>query len=180
MLHASAFIATSLDGYISRADNSIDWLEDASSDATEDYGYEAFVSSVTCVVMGRKTFQRILTFPEWPYQTQRAIVMSSTLKTIPESLGDNVQLFNGSAQDVVQLLEAEGDSHLYVDGSRVIQDFIAAGLLTDITITTVPILLGEGVSLFGGPLPKDVKLRHVATRAYQNGFVQSQYGFLKA
>ena len=105
------------------------------------------------------------------------IGMSSSLKSVPESIEDSVQLFNGSVQDVVQLLEAEGDTHLYVDGSRVIQDFIAAGLLTNITITTVPILLGEGIPLFGGPLRKDIKLTHVATKAYQNGFVQSQYIF---
>ncbi len=176
-MQATAFIAASLDGYIARPDNSIDWLENASSDATEDFGYEAFISTVSCVVMGRKTFERILTFPEWPYRHHRAIIMSSSLKTIPKSLGDNVQLFNGTVQEVVQLLEAEGDSHLYVDGSRVIQDFISAGLLTDLTLTTVPILLGAGIPLFGGPLKKDINVIHLATKAYHNGFVQTQYGF---
>ena len=176
-MQASAFIATSLDGFIARPDNSIDWLEDASSDATEDYGYEAFVHSVGCVVMGRKTFERILTFPEWPYQHQRAIVMSSTLESLPKSLGEQVQLYNGNVTDLMQLLDAEGETHLYIDGSRVIQAFIAARLLTDLTITTIPLLIGEGISLFGGPLPKDTRLTHIATKAYQNGFVQSQYIF---
>lgn len=176
-MQASAFIATSLDGFIARPDHSIDWLEDTSSDATEDYGYEDFVKTVSSVVMGRKTFQKIMTFPEWPFQSQRVIVLSSTMQSIPDSLADQVQLFNGSAEELTTLLEAEGDSHIYVDGSRAIQSFIAAGLLTDITVTTVPLLIGEGISLFGGPLPKDVKLTHVATRAFQNGFVQTHYLF---
>jgi dihydrofolate reductase len=177
IMQATAFIATTLDGYIARPDHSIDWLEDANSDATEDYGYEAFVKSVSCVVMGRKTFQKIMTFPEWPYQHHRVIVLSSTLDSIPEPLADQVQLYNGSVSDLVTLLEAEGDSHIYVDGSRVVQSFIKAGLLTDITLTQLPLLIGEGIPLFGGPLPKDIKLTHLATRAYQNGFVQTQYIF---
>ena len=176
-MQASAFIATSLDGFIARPNNAIDWLEDASSDATEDYGYEQFIASVGCVVMGRKTFERILTFPEWPYQHQRAIVMSSSLKSLPTSLGEQVQLFNGDVTELIQLLDAEGETHLYVDGSRVIQAFIAAKLLTDLTITTIPLLIGEGIHLFGGPLAKDVRLTHIGTKAYQNGFVQSQYIF---
>jgi dihydrofolate reductase len=176
-MQASAFIATSLDGYIARPDHRIDWLEDTSSDATEDYGYENFVKTVSTVVMGRKTFQKIMTFPEWPFQSQRVIVLSSTMKSVPDSMADQIQLYDGTSEELVNLLDAEGDSHIYVDGSRAIQSFIAAGLLTDITLTTVPLLIGEGIPLFGGPLPKDVRLTHVATRAYQNGFVQTHYLF---
>lgn len=175
-MRASAFIATSLDGYIARPDQSIDWLENATSDATEDYGYEDFISSVSSVVMGRKTFQRILTFPEWPYRHQRVIVMSKTMKAVPPSLRDSVQLFDGSAAQLVEILEAEGDTHIFVDGSRVIQMFINEALLSDIVVTTLPILIGEGISLFG-PLEHDVRLDHMSTRAYQNGFVQSYYLF---
>jgi len=176
-MQASAFIAASLDGFIARPDHTLDWLEDANADATEDYGYEQFVRSVSTVVMGRKTFQKIMSFPEWPYQHHRVIVLSSTMKEIPQPLDDQVQLFNGSVEEMSELLEAEGDKHIYVDGSRAIQSFIAAGLLTDITITTIPILIGEGISLFGGPLPRDIHATHVNTRAYQNGFVQTNYLF---
>lgn len=176
-MQVSAFIAASLDGYISRLDNSIDWLENASSDATEDYGYEEFVKTVSSVVMGRKTFQKILTFPEWPFQHQRVIVLSSTMKSVPDSVSDSVQLFNGDVTELAALLDSQGDTHVYVDGSRAIQSFIAAGLLTDLTITTVPILIGEGISLFGGPLRKDITVNHVNTKAFHNGFVQNHYQF---
>ena len=170
----SAFIATSLDGFIARKDQSIDWLENASSDATEDYGYESFIQSVSAVVMGRNTFQKILSFPEWPFPSQRVIILSNSLTSVPDELGENVQLYNGEITELVGLLDAEGEQHIYVDGSRTIQSFISANLLTDITITTLPILIGEGISLFG-PLEKDVKLTHVTTQAFQNGFVQSKY-----
>ncbi|TCS41613.1 dihydrofolate reductase family protein [Reinekea marinisedimentorum] len=176
-MRTSAFIATSLDGFIARADNSIDWLENADSDATEDYGYEAFIQSVTTVVMGRKTFARILQFPEWPFPDQRVVVLSTTLKSVPEGLKDMVQLFGGKVSELMILLESDRETHVYVDGSRAIQTFIKAGLLDDITITTIPILIGEGISLFGGPLAKDVRLDHISTRAYNNGFVQSTYQF---
>lgn len=175
-MQVTAFIATSLDGYIARPDQSIDWLENATSDATEDYGYEDFMSNITSVVMGRKTFQRILTFPEWPFQHQRVIVLSKTMKEVPPSLRDSVQLFDGTSTQLVEILEAEGDTHIYVDGSRAIQSFISEGFLTDIILTTLPILIGDGISLFGD-LPRDVHLDHVSTRAYQNGFVQSHYMF---
>lgn len=175
-MQISAFIATSLDGFIARPDQSIDWLENATSDATEDYGYEAFVSTVSSVVMGRKTFQRIQTFPQWPFQHQRVIVLSQTMKEVPASLKDSVQLFNGTPGQLVEILDAEGDTHVYVDGSRAIQSFIDENLLSDITLTTLPILIGEGVSLFG-KLARDVHLTHVNTKAFQNGFVQSFYLF---
>jgi dihydrofolate reductase len=173
----SAFIATSLDGFIARADNSIDWLENATSDATEDYGYEEFVKVISTVVMGRKTFQKIQSFPEWPFQHQRVIVLSSTMKSAPAELADQVQLFNGDVTELSELLDSQGDTHVYVDGSRAIQSFIKAGLLTDLIITTVPVLIGDGISLFGGPLPKDIRVNHVSTKAYQNGFVQTHYQF---
>lgn len=175
-MQISAFIATSLDGFIARPDHSIDWLDNATSDATEDYGYEAFISTISSVVMGRKTFQRILTFPQWPFQHQRVIVLSQTMKEVPPSLKDSVQLFDGTPGQLVDILDAEGDSHVFVDGSRAIQSFIAENLLSDITITTLPILIGDGVPLFGS-LDRDVQLNHISTKAYQNGFVQSHYLF---
>lgn len=175
-MQASAFIATSLDGFIARPDQSIDWLEDADSDATEDYGYEKFVRTVSSVVMGRKTFAKIMNFPEWPFPSQRVIVLSTTMKEVPPSVADQVQLFGGSVEDLAFLLESDRETHIYVDGSRAIQSFIQAGILSDITITTIPILIGEGVPLFGA-IPKDVKLEHVTTKAFRNGFVQSIYEF---
>lgn len=174
-MRISAFIATSLDGFIARSDDRIDWLENATSDATEDYGYEQFIKSVSVVVMGRKTFQKILSFPEWPFHNQSVIVLSTTLKEVPDSLGDQVQLFNGPVTELATLLAAEGEQHVYVDGSHAIKAFIKKDLLTDLTLTTIPILIGEGISLFAQPLEKDRKLTHVATRAFQNGFVQTEY-----
>lgn len=175
-MRASAFIATSIDGYIARSNYSIDWLEEASAGETQDFGYENFIRSVSVIVMGRKTFQKVLTFPEWPYYSMRVIVMSSTFKEVPEALENTVQLFGGTVEELHYLLESEGEQHVYIDGSRVIQSYIKAGLLTDITLTTIPILIGDGIRLFG-PIDQDIKMAHHETRAFQNGFVQTSYLF---
>ncbi len=174
-MQASAFIAVSLDGYIARLDHAIDWLESSDSDPNEDYGYGNFIKSVTSVVMGRKTFETISSFPEWPYHHQRSIVLTTTLEKVPESISDEIQLFNGNVEDLTELLETESEKRLYIDGSQAIQAFIKAGLLSDITITTLPILIGKGIPLFNSPLDHDVHLTHLETRAFQNGFVQTTY-----
>ncbi|MEJ2046088.1 MAG: dihydrofolate reductase family protein [Reinekea sp.] len=176
-MKASAFVTTTLDGYLARPDHRLDWLEEANSDSKEDYGYDAFINQITTVVMGRKTFEKIMTLPEWPYKNQRLILLSSIIKQVPDELEDQIQLFNGDVVELTNLLDAEGEEHLYVDGSQAIQAFINAGLMTDLTITTLPILIGEGVPLFGGPLNKDIRLKHQFTKAYKNGFVQTSYRF---
>lgn len=173
----SAFIATSVDGYIARLNHDIDWLHSSESVENEDYGYDAFMSSVTVVVMGRKTFQKILTFDQWPYTKQRIIVLSNTLKENISHITEEVEFFDGSVNDLIDLLALEGEHHVYVDGSIAIQSFIAENLLNEITITTIPILLGEGIPLFGGGFFEDVKLDHIETKAFANGFVQTNYRF---
>ncbi len=177
-MKASAFIATSLDGFIARSDHRLDWLEEADSDATQDYGYEAFIAQVSTVVMGRKTYEKILTFPEWPFPHKRFILLSNSIKTVPDELADQIQIYKGDVKELVDILDAEGDIHLYVDGSQVIHSFLMNKLLTDITITTLPVLIGEGIPLFKMPLIKDLRLKHETTQVYNNGFIQTHYTFL--
>lgn len=177
-MKASVFVATSLDGFVARTDHQLDWLEQADSDATTDFGYERFIRQVTTIVMGRKTFEKVLSFPEWPYSNQRLIVLSSTLTEVPAELADSVQLFNGDVRELATLLDSEGEQHLYVDGTHAIRDFISAGLMTDLIITTIPILIGDGIALFHHSLTKDKPLKHISTDVFSNGFVQTHYSFL--
>lgn len=171
----SAFIATSLDGYIARRDGSLDWLPSASDEAlAEDYGYGAFCRSVDCVVMGRRSMEAVLGFSPWPYAGQRVVVLSTTLIELPESLHDHAERHGGPLVALVDRLADDGCRHLYVDGGKTIRSFLDAGLLTDITITTVPTLLGDGIPLFGTS-DYEQAFRHVATRSYANGLVQSHY-----
>lgn len=174
-LKCSVFIATSLDGFIARTDGALDWLpQDGAADDGEDYGYNAFIASVDTLVIGRKTYELVLTFGEWPYPGKRVVVLSSHYPVTSQPLADGVEGTSCPPRELVQRLAAEGARHAYVDGGKTIQSFLNAGLIHEITITRVPVLLGAGIPLFG-PLERDIALRHLATRSYANGLVQSRY-----
>lgn len=175
-MKASVYIATSLDGFIARPNGAIDWLPAGEDEASgEDYGYREFIDSVDYLVMGRGTFEVVLSFGgEWPYGEKRLVVLSSRPIEIPDRLAGTVEWLSGSPQAVVDRLAERGAQHLYVDGGKTIQGFLAAGLIQHLTITRIPILIGEGLPLFG-PVPHDIKLNHIETRSFANGLVQSRY-----
>jgi dihydrofolate reductase len=174
-IKASVFIATSLDGFIARANGDLDWLTGAESGATEqDYGYQEFINTVDTIVLGRNTFELVLTFDTWPYSGKKVVVLSSKPNAIPPHLTDYVEWLSLPPQHLVERLTAQGATHLYVDGGKTIQGFLNAGLIDELTITRVPVLIGTGVPLFG-PLNRDIRLTHIATRQFENGFVQSNY-----
>ncbi|HEY9899612.1 MAG TPA: dihydrofolate reductase family protein [Pantanalinema sp.] len=175
-IKTSVFIATSLDGFIARQDGSIDWLDEANTlvPSGEDCGYHAFIASVDTLVMGRGTFETALGFDAWPYGDKRVVVLSSKRLEIPPELAGTVSASSEAPRELVDRLASEGARHVYVDGGITIQGFLAAGLIDALTLTRIPVLLGEGRPLFG-PLTGDVALEHVATKAYDFGFVQSTY-----
>jgi len=175
----TSFIATSLDGFISRPDGSIDWLDEANKavPAGEDCGYAQYISTVSAIVMGRHTFELALSFENWPYDDTPLYVLSSTLRSLPSKAPATVSLHSLSPRAVAALAWRSGHSTLYVDGGRTIQGFIAAGLLAEITITVVPVLLGSGRPLFGPLSSSELKVHHVASRVFPFGFVQNRYVF---
>lgn len=175
-IRTSAFIATSLDGFIARLDGAIDWLERANAAVTpgEDCGYKAFIDAVDLLVMGRNSFEKVLTFGEWPYHGKRVVVLSRKGAAIPAALAATVSTSAEAPRGLLDRLAAEGVKHVYVDGGLTIQSFLRGGLLGEITLTRIPVLLGQGLPLFG-PLSADVSLEHVETIAYPFGFVQSRY-----
>ena len=173
-IKASVFIATSLDGFIARPNGDLDWLTGAHSAPSEqDYGYQEFMDTVDTIVLGRNTFELVLTFNTWPYSGKKVVVLSSRLDAIPPHLADSVEWLSLPPRRLVERLAAQGATHLYVDGGKTIQGFLNAGLLNELIITRIPILIGTGIPLFG-PLNHDIKLTHVATRQFENGFVQSR------
>jgi dihydrofolate reductase len=174
-IKASVFIATSLDGYIARANGGLDWLTGVESASTEqDYGYQEFMDTVDTIVLGRNTFELVLTFDTWPYIAKEVVVLSSRPQAIPPHLVDSVEWLSLPPQRLVERLAAQGATHLYVDGGKTIQGFMKVELIDELTTTRVPVLIGTGVPLFG-PLDRDVRLAHIATRQFENGFVQSKY-----
>ncbi|GAA1161863.1 dihydrofolate reductase family protein [Kribbella jejuensis] len=167
--HVAAFIATSLDGYIARKDGSIDWLTRRAEQAG-DTGYDQFMASVDTVAVGRKTYELALTFDDWPYEGKQVEVLSTTL----DPGADERVLVHRTLDALVETLDDRGAKRVYADGATTIQTFLRAGLLNELTITTAPVLLGGGISLFGA-LDAEVSLSHNATRTLKAGFVQSDY-----
>jgi dihydrofolate reductase len=170
MPSASVFIATSLDGFIARQDGGLDWLP---VDA-EPHGYNEFIATVDAIVIGRKTFETVLTFDAWPYGKKQVVVLTSTPSALVVPDGAVCDVMAGTPQEIVTRLSQRGMKHLYIDGGVTIQRFLQAGLIQRLIITRIPVLLGGGIPLFGS-LSSDVRLHHVATRTYTRGLVQSEY-----
>jgi dihydrofolate reductase len=140
----------------------------------EPHGYNEFIASVDAIVIGRKTFEKVLTFGVWPYGDKRVVVLSDSPVDLSGVPGGIVEQMAGAPAEIVSRLAARGIQHLYLDGGMTIQRFLRAGLIQRLIITRVPVLIGEGIPLFG-TLAHDVRLRHVATRHYPRGLVQSEY-----
>ncbi|QWA27837.1 dihydrofolate reductase family protein [Pseudomonas sp. RC3H12] len=172
-LKASVFIASSLDGFIAREDGGLDWLMGATQ-SSDDHGYAGFMAGVDTLVMGRGTFDKVMTFGEWPYPDTRVVVVSSTLEALPRGVSGRVELHPGPIPALLEHLQATGAKSLYLDGGKLIQGFLREGLVDELTITRIPVLLGQGIPLFG-ELAKDVLLQHMRTTSYESGFVQSTY-----
>ena len=167
----SVFIGTSVDGFIARPNDALDFLPEGGG---EPHGYTEFMAGIDALVIGRKTFETVLAFPEWPYGDKRVVVLSSTKLDFSAVRGGNVEQMSGSPAEIVSKLAAGGAHNLYIDGGITIQRFLRAGLIQRLIITRVPVLIGDGIPLFGS-LPRDIRLQHVATRHYSSGLVQTEY-----
>jgi dihydrofolate reductase len=168
----SVYIATSLDGFIARKNGDLDWLP-APTEGGEDFGYAEFMSTIDYIVMGRNTFEKALTFGGWHYD-KKVIVLTGRELTLPPDLTDKVEALHLPPRSLLHELERRGVRHIYLDGGVTIQRFLREGLVDEMTITTIPILIGEGLPLFGS-LAGDVPLELLTSRSFANGFVQSVY-----
>jgi dihydrofolate reductase len=167
----SVFIGTSVDGFIARPNGDLDFLPEGGG---EPHGYVEFMAEIDALIIGRKTFGTVLAFPEWPYGDKRVVVLSGTPVDFSAVRGGKVEQMSGPPAEIVSKLAATGAHNLYIDGGITVQRFLRAGLIQRLIITRVPVLIGEGIPLFGS-LPRDVHLHHVATRHYPSGLVQSEY-----
>ena len=165
-------IAQSLDGYIAREDGSLDWLTPF-EDAHVFAGFQMLMGNVDAVVIGRKTYEKVLSFGVWPY-AKPVFVLSTTLKILPEGLNGKATLLSMRPEALVEHLATQGFSRLYIDGGKVIQDFLRADCIDELIITTVPVLLGTGIPLFGRPGYERYFI-HRGTKTFSNGLVTSRY-----
>ncbi|WOT04221.1 dihydrofolate reductase family protein [Shewanella youngdeokensis] len=182
ILKCSVYIATSLDGYIATVDGEVDWLHTCGNlDAdmgSEDMGFYAYINSVDCMIMGRKCMETIsamdLSPEQWVYGNMPIIVLSNTLKQPPENMQGKVEMYAGGIEDLLHILAKRGLKHAYIDGGATITSFINLKLINEMVITKAPILLGDGIALFG-KIQGHVKLINAETKAYKNDFVQVKY-----
>ena len=170
---ASVFIATSLDGFIARPDGELDWPPKPQPGG-DDYGFAAFMKSVDALVMGRTTFEFVRGFPAWPYGDKPVFVASSRELSDPMPAGARVVRVSGTPTDIMRQLTDHGCTHPYVDGGVTVQRFMSERLITRLIVTRVPVLLGQGIPLFGA-LPRDVAWTHRRTVSFPDGLVQSEY-----
>jgi dihydrofolate reductase len=168
-MKATVFVGVSVDGFIARLDGGLDWLPED----PEEHGYEAFYASVDALVMGRHTYETVLAFNAWPYGPKPVYVLSSALLKPPPP-GAVVHHLSGDPRDIVGQLSAQGVQHAYVDGGNTVQRFLRAGLIQRLIITRIPVLIGSGIPLFGST-DSDIRLRHLGTRHFPSGLVQSEY-----
>ena len=168
-VRCSVFIAVSLDGFIARPDGGIDWLARVERPG-EDYGYQRFHDSIDAVVIGRKTYEVALGFPTWPYLGRSCHVL--THRPLASRHGEVP--YDGPPAALIARLQATQTRRAYVDGGSVIRQLLAAGSITDITLSIIPVLLGAGIRLFGDT-GGDRPLRLAATRTFASGLVQLEY-----
>ncbi|WP_233840187.1 dihydrofolate reductase family protein [Dyella sp. 2HG41-7] len=169
-MKASVFVGVSVDGFMARIDGGLDFLPEGGG---EPHGYDEFMSTVDALVIGRKTYETVLGFNGWAYGEKSVFVLSSRELATPPA-NAIVQRMSGDPKDIVASLGEQGIHHIYVDGGLTIQGFLRAGLIQRLVITRVPVLIGSGIPLFGS-LAHDIKLKHIATRSYASGLVQSEY-----
>ncbi|WP_068546853.1 dihydrofolate reductase family protein [Thalassotalea crassostreae] len=182
-MKCSVYIATSADGYIATPEGGVDWLHtagnpEADMSSNPDMGFKEYIAAVDCMIMGRKCMDVISSFnltPEqWPYGDIKIYVLSNSVTVPPENLKGKVEMYSGDITKLITQLDSEGYKHAYVDGGATITAFINLKLINEMTITKAPIILGQGIPLFG-EMTNSVKLINSTATAFPNGFIQIKY-----
>lgn len=162
------YIATSLDGYIAREDGSIDWLPESAES-----GYDAFYKSIDTVIMGKTTYDQVLTFGEYPYKDKKSFVFTTTNQTKDE----NIEFVSNVDKFVIDCFPGVGKNIWLVGGAQIIASFLKQKVVDEIIITIIPVLLGKGISLFKN-IENETKLELIKTKRYTQ-LVDVHYKVLK-
>ncbi len=171
----TVYIATSIDGYIAREDGSIDWLMGLPNPDNSDYGFSEFLGRIDGIIMGRKSFETVLEFKEWPYARPVPVfVLSNSLRELPGNLPVKVEIVRGELKKIMETLRGNGARNLYIDGGKTIQAFLNEDLIDEMIITRVPIVLGSGIPLFD-KIGAELKFAHAGTEVFNNMLVRTKY-----
>jgi len=167
------FIACSLDGFIATADGGIDWLQEHANSKYTDYGYHAFTCDIDLIIMGRKTFETVAEFDPWPYE-HPVWVLSSTSQPLEEKWIGKAQKISPQPLTILSELLESGVESVYVDGGKTICWFMQHKLLSELTVTVIPVILGKGIRLFSG-IEQPIGLKKVSTTTFDDSVVQLVY-----
>jgi dihydrofolate reductase len=165
------YIAVSLDGYIAKSDGDLKFLSMVEVEG-EDYGYAAFMENVDAVILGRKTYDKILSMmPELAYGDREVFVYTHTPRP---DLG-RIRFFNGDLAGLIKELRSRHGKNIFCDGGAETIGFLLENKLFDeLTVSVIPVLLGDGIRLFGKSFPEQ-KLKLLSSKAFQSGLVQLHY-----
>jgi dihydrofolate reductase len=168
------FIATSLDGYIAKTNGDIEWLHSVPNPDGNDMGYAELMNNTDAIIMGKNTFNTVIGFDmEWPYN-KPVFVLSNTLKEIPIKAQNKAEIVSGDLKQLIKKLHHKGFYNLYIDGGKTIQSFLKEDLIDEMTITIIPVLLGDGIPLFGKN-NTSLKFKYIKTERYLNTIVQNTF-----
>lgn len=162
------FIASSLDGFIARKDGRVDWLFH-----DEDYGYSDFYDSIDTTLMGKKTYREILGFGEFPYpeKTNYVFVRKDNLPKHPQ-----VEFAHGDIPSFVRnLKKQEGKDIWLVGGGQINTILLTSGYIDRMIVSVHPVILGQGVPLFGAATPAERWFSLEEVKSYSSGLVQLTY-----
>ncbi|WP_414573933.1 dihydrofolate reductase family protein [Nostoc sp. CCY 9925] len=170
-MKVTLYIATSLDGYIARSNGGIDWLSIVET-PEEDYGYAAFYDSIDAIVLGSKTYELGLSFDQWPYPDKKSFVLTQRdLKCDREE----VVFISDTVNNALASIEKEGFKNIWlVGGGALINSFLRQSLIDEYIISTIPIILGDGIRLFPPPTCEQ-KLQLINSKQYPSGLLQAHY-----
>lgn len=179
-MKGSVYIALTVDGFIATPDGGVDFLTPFQESADDDMGFTDFMNEIDVIVMGRKSFEKVISFgPEvWPYGDTLVVVWTRGGVEIPEVRKDTVTYSSLKPSKLMKELAQKGYKHAYIDGGTTIRQFLKAEQIQEMILTRVPILLGKGISLFGDS-DQQATLTHVKTKSYKNGLVMSRYRLKK-
>jgi dihydrofolate reductase len=165
------YIATSLDGYIAKPDNDLQFLSIVQTDG-EDYGYSDFINSVDTVILGRKTYDWVMTqVPEFPHADKNSFII--THKTMP-GIG-KTNFYTGKLKDLISKLKAEQGKNIFIDGgAEIVNELLKENLIDEFIISIIPILVGNGTKLFNDGRPEQI-VELVSTKQFDKGLIQLHY-----
>ena len=168
------FIATSIDGFIADENGGVDWLNSIPNPDQENMGYDAFINSIDAIVMGRNTYELVISFDiEWPYK-KPVFVLSTSINELPKELENKVEIIQGKPSEILKYIHAQGYFNLYIDGGVTIQQFMNDDLIDEMIITQMPIVLGRGIPLFAN-LTHAHNFKLLSSQVFLNTIVQNHY-----